>query len=47
MENVVILGVIAVIVALAARYVYRSKKAGKTCIGCPHADSCCGNCEKE
>ena len=24
----------------AARYIYKEKKKGKTCIGCPYADSC-------
>jgi hypothetical protein len=46
----IILGVLLVMVGLAVLYVYRAKKAGKKCIGCPHsatcgkqvAGSCCG-----
>lgn len=31
---------IAVILFLAAGYIYREKKKGRACIGCPYADSC-------
>lgn len=40
MENYIVLAVLAVIVGLAVFYIYRSKKKGKKCIGCPYADSC-------
>ena len=40
MENVIVVAVILVIVALAAWYVYKSKKSGKKCIGCPYEGSC-------
>lgn len=38
--------IVAVIVVLAGLYIYKAKKNGKKCIGCPYADSCgkCGNC---
>lgn len=39
MDDIIIIAVLAVIVGLAAWYVYRSKKRGKRCIGCPHG--CC------
>ena len=32
--------VIAAILFFAVRYIYKEKKKGKTCIGCPYADSC-------
>ena len=31
---------IAAILFFAVRYIYKEKKEGKTCIGCPYADSC-------
>ena len=31
---------IAAILFFAVRYIYREKKKGKACIGCPYADSC-------
>ncbi len=51
MENIIIIVVVALIVGLAGFYIYRSKKSGKTCIGCPYGGcssengtscSCCG-----
>ena len=43
MENFIILAIVAVIVALAARYIYKAKKKGAKCIGCPDGCSCsCG-----
>ncbi len=40
MENAIIVAIVAVIVAAAAFYVYKAKKSGKKCIGCPDACSC-------
>lgn len=40
MENYIIIVVLVVIVGLAARYVYKAKKSGKKCIGCPDSCSC-------
>ncbi|MBE6819564.1 MAG: FeoB-associated Cys-rich membrane protein [Ruminococcaceae bacterium] len=44
MENMIIIAVVAVIIGLAAGYIYKQKKKGNKCIGCPYADSCGGNC---
>lgn len=44
MENIIIIAVIAVIVGLAALYVYKAKKSGKNCIGCPDGGKCSGSC---
>lgn len=38
--SIVAIIVIAAAVFLAARYIYKEKKKGKACIGCPYADSC-------
>ncbi len=40
----IIIAVIAVIVCGAGFAIYRSKKSGKKCIGCPDSGSCSGNC---
>ncbi|MBQ6878055.1 MAG: FeoB-associated Cys-rich membrane protein [Oscillospiraceae bacterium] len=40
MENIIIIVIIAVIVGLAGWYVYKAKKNGKKCIGCPEGCSC-------
>ncbi len=44
MKNVILVAVLVVIVGLAVWYVYRQKKKGVTCIGCPHAEKCSGKC---
>ena len=41
MENVIIILLVGVIVTLVVRYIYKAKKSGKKCIGCP------GGCSKE
>ena len=44
MENIIILAVIAVILALSGRYLYKAKKRGVKCIGCPSGCSYNGKC---
>ena len=36
----IIIAVIALAVGAAAFYVWRAKKRGQKCIGCPYCDSC-------
>ena len=49
MTDLIVLAVLAVIVGLAARYVYKAKKSGAKCIGCPVEGGCSGkcNCQKD
>lgn len=44
MENLIILAVVAVILTLSGRYLYKAKKRGARCIGCPGGCSCNGTC---
>lgn len=45
MDNLIVIFIVALIVFLAAFYIYRAKKSGKKCIGCPDADKCAkGEC---
>lgn len=42
-----IIAVIAIILVCAGWYIYKSKKSGKKCIGCPDSGTCsasCSNC---
>ena len=39
--DIVIVTVLLAALGGALYYIYRSKKKGRTCIGCPYADSCC------
>ena len=34
------IAVVAIAVFLAVRYIYKEKKKGSRCIGCPYAGSC-------
>lgn len=40
MDNFIIIAVILVIVGLAGAYVYKAKKKGVKCVGCPDSGSC-------
>ena len=44
MENLIIIVIMVLIVGLAGGYVYKAKKSGKKCIGCPDSGSCSKNC---
>ena len=44
MTDIVVLAVIALIVGGAGLYIYKAKKSGAKCVGCPHAKSCSGGC---
>ncbi len=40
MQDFIIIAVLVVVIGLAAWYVYKAKKSGKKCIGCPDSGSC-------
>lgn len=42
--DIVMIAVIAAMIGLAAWYVYKAKKSGRKCIGCPDGGSCSGGC---
>ena len=44
MIDIIIIAVIVLILGAAAFYVYKAKKSGQKCIGCPHAKNCKGSC---
>ena len=44
MTDWIIIAVLVVIVGAAARYVWKAKKSGKKCIGCPDGCACGGAC---
>ena len=43
-ENIILIGVITLILGGAGWYIYKAKKSGKKCIGCPDSGSCSGHC---
>lgn len=44
MENIIIILIVAAIISAVVIYLYRCKKRGQTCIGCPYAKQCKGKC---
>ena len=44
MENLIVTAILAVIIGFAVRYIYKSKKSGHKCIGCPDSGSCSSCC---
>lgn len=44
METVITVLILLIIIGSAAFYVYKAKKSGKKCIGCPDSGGCSGNC---
>lgn len=45
MTDVLIILVLVLILGAAARYIYRAKKKGQKCIGCPYSSTCGGSCD--
>ncbi len=43
-ENTMIVIALALVIGGAVWYLVRAKKRGETCIGCPYAKECGGNC---
>ncbi len=44
MENLIIILIVLFIVGAISLYLYKAKKRGQTCIGCPYAKQCNGKC---
>ena len=44
MENLILIAVLGLILGGAAGYVYKAKKRGVKCIGCPQGGNCSGKC---
>ncbi|MBQ3537282.1 MAG: FeoB-associated Cys-rich membrane protein [Clostridia bacterium] len=44
MDNIIIIAIIVIIVGFSGLYIYKAKKSGKKCIGCPDSKTCSGNC---
>ena len=43
-ENLILIALLGLILGGAAGYVYKSKKKGVKCIGCPDGAKCGGQC---
>ncbi len=38
--NIFLVIILSIVIGAAALYIYKSKKAGAACIGCPYAKEC-------
>ena len=44
MADVVVVAIVVILIFGAALYIYRAKKNGQKCIGCPYSKECNGRC---
>ncbi|MBQ7933019.1 MAG: FeoB-associated Cys-rich membrane protein [Clostridia bacterium] len=44
MTDLIVIAILLAITGGIVGYLYRAKKRGKTCIGCPYAEQCGGKC---
>ncbi len=44
MGNIIVIFILVVILGSALLYIYKAKKDGQKCIGCPHSKQCSGKC---
>ncbi|MBO5129832.1 MAG: FeoB-associated Cys-rich membrane protein [Oscillospiraceae bacterium] len=40
MENAIIIVVVLMVIGLAVRFIYKEKKRGVKCVGCPFSETC-------
>ncbi|MBE6963377.1 MAG: FeoB-associated Cys-rich membrane protein [Ruminococcaceae bacterium] len=40
MTDLIVISILAVVLGLAVGYIYKEKKSGAKCIGCPHSKTC-------
>ena len=43
-SDIIIILILVIIIGGVIRYIYKAKKRGETCIGCPYAKQCGGKC---
>jgi len=50
-ENAILIAVIVIVIGAASFYIYKEKKKGVKCVGCPYAKECakknCGSSHTE
>lgn len=44
MENIIIILILICIISYSVYYLYKEKKSGAACIGCPASKQCTGKC---
>ena len=44
MADLIVIAVLALVLFLAGRAIYKAKKSGRACMGCPDGGCCSGSC---
>lgn len=44
MGDWIVVGILLIIIGAAIRFIWKEKKKGRRCIGCPASGCCSGNC---
>lgn len=44
MKDFIIIAIVVCIIVGVSVYLYRARKRGEACIGCPAGKQCCGKC---
>ena len=44
MVDYIVGGIVVAVIGLAVRYIYKQKKNGSKCIGCPYCKNCSSKC---
>ena len=45
MTDYIIIAIVLAVLGFAGWYIYRAKKSGQKCVGCPHSKECGSNCQ--
>ena len=43
-ENLIAILILVIIIASSTVYLYKAKKRGQKCVGCPYSKTCSSNC---
>ena len=46
LEDLIVIAILLLLAGEISLYIYRQKKKGNKCIGCPYGKNCSGDCNK-
>ncbi len=46
LEDLIVIAILILLAGGISLYIYRQKKKGNKCIGCPYGKNCSGECNK-
>ncbi len=45
--DIIVIAIVAAVIGAICFYLYRQKKKGIKCVGCPYAKECAGKCNEK